>query len=98
MSGFYQQHCSYLPAIAGWFVCSAALTAFNKVFYFRSFYVMPVIKPCPPNRFILLGNPSDLTLRISNYTAGCVWRKSRSISVPSLVHQLSLFDTMGVQL
>mmetsp|Transcript_2115 Transcript_2115/g.4098 ORF Transcript_2115/g.4098 Transcript_2115/m.4098 type:complete len:185 (+) Transcript_2115:138-692(+) len=33
MSGFYQRHCAYLPAIAGWFVCSAALTAFNKVVF-----------------------------------------------------------------
>jgi len=33
MRGFYQRHCVYLPAIAGWFVCSAALTAFNKVVF-----------------------------------------------------------------
>jgi hypothetical protein len=28
---FYKRHCIYLPAMAGWFVCSAALSAYNKV-------------------------------------------------------------------
>lgn len=30
-STFYQRHCIYLPAILGWFACSAALTSYNKV-------------------------------------------------------------------
>ena len=30
-STFYKRHCIYLPAMAGWFVCSAALSAYNKV-------------------------------------------------------------------
>ena len=30
-SSFYQKHCVYLPAMAGWFICSAALSSYNKV-------------------------------------------------------------------
>lgn len=30
-SSFYQKHCIYLPAMMGWFVCSAALSSYNKV-------------------------------------------------------------------
>lgn len=32
-STFYQRHCIYLPAILGWFACSAALTSYNKVVF-----------------------------------------------------------------
>ena len=30
-SSFYQRHCIYLPAMMGWFICSAALSSYNKV-------------------------------------------------------------------
>lgn len=32
-STFYKRHCTYLPAMAGWFICSAALIIYNKVWY-----------------------------------------------------------------
>lgn len=30
-SSCYQKHCIYLPAMMGWFICSAALSSYNKV-------------------------------------------------------------------
>mmetsp|Transcript_9583 Transcript_9583/g.14784 ORF Transcript_9583/g.14784 Transcript_9583/m.14784 type:complete len:444 (+) Transcript_9583:95-1426(+) len=32
-SSFYQKHCIYLPAMMGWFICSAALSSYNKVIF-----------------------------------------------------------------
>ena len=32
-STFYKRHCIYLPAMAGWFICSAALSSYNKVIF-----------------------------------------------------------------
>ncbi len=32
-STFYKRHCTYLPAMAGWFICSTALLTYNKVWY-----------------------------------------------------------------
>eukprot|EP00986_Skeletonema_menzelii_P007136 scaffold2763_cov155-Skeletonema_menzelii.AAC.7 len=32
-SSFYQKHCVYLPAMAGWFICSAALSSYNKIIF-----------------------------------------------------------------
>eukprot|EP00804_Cyclotella_cryptica_P019158 CCRYP_017810-RB/>CCRYP_017810-RB protein AED:0.08 eAED:0.08 QI:122/1/1/1/1/1/5/539/317 len=32
-SSFYKRHCVYLPAMSGWFVCSAALSAYNKLIF-----------------------------------------------------------------
>jgi len=32
-STFYKRHCIYLPAMAGWFITSAALSSYNKVWY-----------------------------------------------------------------
>ncbi|KAL7535452.1 hypothetical protein ACHAXR_006492 [Thalassiosira sp. AJA248-18] len=29
-STFYKRHCIYLPAMAGWFICSAGLSSYNK--------------------------------------------------------------------
>jgi hypothetical protein len=33
-SSFYNKHCIYLPAMTGWFICSAGLSAYNKVCLF----------------------------------------------------------------
>jgi len=32
-SSFYQRHCIYLPAMMGWFICSAALSSYNKIIF-----------------------------------------------------------------
>lgn len=32
-STFYKRHCIYLPAMTGWFICSAALSSYNKVIF-----------------------------------------------------------------
>lgn len=40
---FYQRHCIYLPAMAGWFICSAALSAYNKFIFGASLSAFP----CP---------------------------------------------------
>ena len=31
--GFYEEHCTYLPAMLGWFFFSAVLTSYNKVIF-----------------------------------------------------------------
>lgn len=41
--GFYKRHCVYLPAMTGWFICSAALSAYNKVVFGRDHGAFP----CP---------------------------------------------------
>ena len=40
---FYQRHCIYFPAMAGWFICSAALSAYNKFIFGASLGAFP----CP---------------------------------------------------
>mmetsp|Transcript_7972 Transcript_7972/g.14048 ORF Transcript_7972/g.14048 Transcript_7972/m.14048 type:complete len:93 (+) Transcript_7972:145-423(+) len=32
-STFYKRHCIYFPAMAGWFITSAALSSYNKVIF-----------------------------------------------------------------
>lgn len=40
---FYDKHCVYLPAMTGWFVCSAALSSYNKVIFGTNHMAFP----CP---------------------------------------------------
>jgi len=42
-SSFYKRHCIYLPAMAGWFVCSAALSSYNKIIFGQNHGAFP----CP---------------------------------------------------
>ena len=39
----YKQHCIYLPAMAGWFICSAGLSSYNKVVFGENHGAFP----CP---------------------------------------------------
>jgi hypothetical protein len=41
---FYEEHCIYLPAMAGWFLFSALLSSYNKV---RALRVMLFPFPFP---------------------------------------------------
>mmetsp|Transcript_27266 Transcript_27266/g.57369 ORF Transcript_27266/g.57369 Transcript_27266/m.57369 type:complete len:452 (-) Transcript_27266:90-1445(-) len=43
VASLYKRHCVYLPAMLGWFVCSASLSAYNKVIFGQDHGAFP----CP---------------------------------------------------
>lgn len=86
--GFYENHCSYLPAMAGWFFFSALLGGYNK-YVFGSGYMS---FPCP----LLLTSLHFLvqwivSVALSNFFPNVFggdqvkemsWRKFLSVSLP----------------
>jgi len=62
---FYKRHCIYLPAMAGWFVCSAALSSYNKVIFGQNH----VAFPCP----LLLTSIHFLVQWIFSYSASSLF-------------------------
>jgi len=38
---FYQRHCVYLPAMAGWFITSSALSSYNKIIFGQDHIAFP---------------------------------------------------------
>ena len=61
----YREHCIYLPAMLGWFVCSAALTSYNKVVFGENHAHFP----CP----LLLTGIHFLVQWVFSYTVSSVF-------------------------
>ena len=61
----YREHCIYLPAMLGWFVCSAALTSYNKVVFGENHAHFP----CP----LLLTGIHSLVQWVFSYTVSSVF-------------------------
>ena len=61
----YRDHCIYLPAMLGWFVCSAALTSYNKVVFGENHANFP----CP----LLLTGIHFLVQWVFSYTVSSVF-------------------------
>lgn len=64
-SSFYQKQCIYLPAMMGWFICSAALSSYNKVIFGENHLHFP----CP----LLLTSIHFLVQWVFSFTISAVF-------------------------
>jgi len=87
-SSFYKKHCIYLPAMMGWFICSAALSSYNKVIFGEKHGHFP----CP----LLLTSIHFLVQWVFSFTTSALfpeffggsvvktmsWKKFLGVSIP----------------
>ncbi|KAL9181376.1 hypothetical protein ACHAXT_010181 [Thalassiosira profunda] len=85
---FYKRHCIYFPAMAGWFICSAGLSSYNKVIFGQDHAAFP----CP----LLLTSIHFFIQWVFSYSASSLfpgyfggevvkemsWKKYLGVSVP----------------
>lgn len=84
----YIRHCTYLPAMAGWFACSAALSAYNKVIFGAKRGAFPCPLLLTSIHFLVQWTFSySVSSAFPNFFGGnevkaMSWKKYLSVSIP----------------
>jgi solute carrier family 35 protein C2 len=88
LSSFYQEHCTYLPAMAGWFLFSALLSSYNKFVFGEGHMAFPCPLLLTSTHFAIQWTVAHFACRCFPVTLGTErvqhmsWKEWLSISVP----------------